>query len=196
MTQTMLSPWLRWLDSARYHDHVERVRSLGVQPRRQRPQRHDPRRAGRAGARPLHHAARRAAARRGRPSPTSTPCSPASAWCRLEPSAWLLGPARRDPRWLPLHLRIHGGPRHVGQAVGLVTRHQVEQRLERLRLVVDRRPTGRPAGASALGHDGDGEVVGVGWRRPRPTGSGTTPAATRGPAPTTARTRSCAGRSG
>jgi len=30
MTQTMLSPWLRWLDSARYRDHVERVRSLGA----------------------------------------------------------------------------------------------------------------------------------------------------------------------
>jgi hypothetical protein len=30
MTQTMLSPWLRWLDSARYHDHVDRVRSLGA----------------------------------------------------------------------------------------------------------------------------------------------------------------------
>jgi flavorubredoxin len=28
MTQTMLSPWLRWLDSARYRDHVERVRGL------------------------------------------------------------------------------------------------------------------------------------------------------------------------
>jgi hypothetical protein len=30
MTQTMLSPWLRWLDSARYSDHVDRVRSLGA----------------------------------------------------------------------------------------------------------------------------------------------------------------------
>ena len=30
MTQTMLSPWLRWLDSARYHDHMDRVRSLGA----------------------------------------------------------------------------------------------------------------------------------------------------------------------
>jgi len=30
MTQTMLSPWLRWLDSARYRDHVDRVRSLGA----------------------------------------------------------------------------------------------------------------------------------------------------------------------
>jgi flavorubredoxin len=30
MTQTMLSPWLRWLDSARYRDHVEHVRSFGA----------------------------------------------------------------------------------------------------------------------------------------------------------------------
>jgi flavorubredoxin len=30
MTQTMLSPWLRWLDSARYHDHIDRIRSLGI----------------------------------------------------------------------------------------------------------------------------------------------------------------------
>jgi hypothetical protein len=32
MTQTMLSPWLRWLDSARYRDQAERVRGLGARP--------------------------------------------------------------------------------------------------------------------------------------------------------------------
>ena len=79
----------------------------------------------------------------------------------LAPASWrlgrlrVLGPARRDARWLARHLRVDGRPRRVLEAGGEVALVHVEQRLQRLRPLVDAPPTGRRRAATPRRHRRD-----------------------------------------
>src|SRR3954471_23149689 len=72
----------------------------------------------------------------------------------------LAGTAGSDARRLVRLLRIDGRPRRVHQARGPVTLVQLEQRLEGLRLLDDRRPWVAD-GCQARRHGRDRQLVGV-----------------------------------
>ena len=111
------------------------------------------------------------------------------------PPAVLASPARSDARRLVRLLRVDGRPRRVHETGGPVPLVQLEQRLERLRLLVD--PLPRVAvRRQPLGHARDRQLVGVERVDLVPGQRAPTPARRDGRAPTTRRRRSCAARSG